>query len=89
VSVGDDNQVLAERIEQIERRIYERFESVEKVRVETKMALDAKLEVMNELRTQINRERGMYVTWAALFAVSTGVAMVVVAMAGLIVKLAR
>lgn len=52
-----DCHILKERVFQIEKRIYERFSAEEKVRDETKAALTARLDGMNEFRAQINTER--------------------------------
>jgi hypothetical protein len=79
-----DYHVIAERIDGLEdtlnerfNSIYERFKAEEKARDETKRALDAKLEVMNEFRSQLNRQAATFVTWPAVIAAGTFIALVV------------
>jgi hypothetical protein len=79
-----DCHVLAERMDGLEdtlderfRGIYERFKAEEKARDETKRALDAKLEVMNEFRSQLNRQAATFVTWPAVIATGTFIALII------------
>jgi hypothetical protein len=79
-----DVHVLAERLDGLEdtlnerfRGIYERFKAEEKARDETKRALDAKLEVMNEFRSQLNRQAATFVTWTGVIATGTFIALIV------------
>ena len=76
--------MLAERMDGLEdtlderfRGIYERFKAEEKARDETKRALDAKLEVMNEFRSQLNRQAATFVTWPAVIATGTFIALII------------
>jgi hypothetical protein len=82
--VHRDIHVLAERVDGLQdtlderfRGIYERFKSEEKARDETKRALDAKLEIMNEFRQQLNRQAATFVTWPSLIAAGTFISLIV------------
>jgi hypothetical protein len=72
-----DCVLLAERLAQIEKRIYERFTLQERVQDEKWAANTAKLEGMNEFRAQLTRQAGSFVTWGTLVAVSVGVSTLV------------
>jgi hypothetical protein len=79
-----DVHVLAERIDGLEDTlnarfgsIYERFKAEEKARDETKRTLDNKLEGMNEFRSQLNRQAATFVTWPAVIATGTFIALIV------------
>jgi Flp pilus assembly protein TadB len=87
--MDDDGKVLAERIEQLEKRIYERFDAERELREKMEQSVNGRLEGMNEFRHQLDRQAATFITWPSLFAVSTGVALAVAAVATLIQKLLK
>ena len=68
------------RLEELEKRILQRFELDENRRGELEKLMEVRLDSMNEFRLQLEKERGSYVTIAemrtwmiSLFAVITAV----------------
>lgn len=72
-----DCHVLTERVTQLEKRIFEKFEAERLVRDKIELALNAKLEVMNGFRVQIDRMLATFVTWPGVVAAGTFIALIV------------
>ena len=75
-----DCHVLAVRVDELEKRIYQHFASDEKLRGKLEQTVDTRLEGMNEFRHQLDRQASTFVTWSALFTVSTTIALLVSAL---------
>ena len=55
----------------------DRMDAEEKIRQEHDSSLNARLEIMNGFRTQLDRQAGSFITWGTLLSVSVGVSALV------------
>jgi Flp pilus assembly protein TadB len=75
-----------EMVDSLDKRIYDRFDSDKELRDKLEKTVNDRLEGMNEFRRQLDKQAGTFITWSALFAVSTTIALVVTGLAEVFVR---